>query len=291
MKFNFLKLKKKDKKVEDTQENNQEKDIVNVAKAEYTITIKEEIGDTLREVKTFQASRWVDKEDFLVYLYNPKLNFMELFPQREKDLIKLDPKEIKEKLNNKRKELKKLGDSKGQVDDNKKNVELEVMQLEAKLKASEWKKTAFLEFGSRGEKKMTFVREGTNMFPIAYDAERNIYGIPSDIRKKSASILMRNKENKYNKHKKLIEGTVMGMFIIGIICLVAGGYMLFKAYNLYEDNPINQQKVNTLDVANQCSKIAIDNAKQVNEIYKTISEDLGKEQTVITGLQPKVVAD
>src|SRR6056297_3005293 len=113
MKFNFLKLKKKDKKVEDTQENNQEKDIVNVAKAEYTITIKEEIGDTLREVKTFQASRWVDKEDFLVYLYNPKLNFMELFPQREKDLIKLDPKEIKEKLNNKRKELKKLGDSKG----------------------------------------------------------------------------------------------------------------------------------------------------------------------------------
>ena len=88
-KINFNKKKQEIKK-EETNNNTGDKDIANVGGADYLITIKEEIGDTLREVITFGAQRWVDKEDFLVYLYNPKKNFMELFPQREKDLIKLD---------------------------------------------------------------------------------------------------------------------------------------------------------------------------------------------------------
>ena len=165
------------------------------------------------------------------------------------------------------------------------------MKLEAKLKASEWKKSAFLEFGSKGEKIITFMREGTNMFPIAYDSERNIYGVPSDIRKKSAAILMRNKENKYNRHKQLIEGSVFGALIIALIMFAASGYMLFKAYNLYEEHPVNQAKLDTLDVANACSNIAVKNAQEVNEIYKTIKEDLNKPQTVIGGVQPKTVGD
>lgn len=264
-------------------------DIAAVGKAEYLITLKEEIGDTLREVTHFTASRWVDKEEYLVYLYNPKLNFMELFPQRDKDLIKLNKKEIREKLKNKRAELKKLEETTDPVKVNKKNVELEVMKLEAKLKASDWEKTAFLEFGSKGEKKITFMREGTNMFPIAYDSKRNIYGIPSDIRKKSAAILMRNKENKYNRHKAILEGGVFGALVLSIIFMLLSGYTLFKAYNLYEENPINQAKIDTLDVANECSNIALNNAKQVNEIFKTIKGDLNKPQTVIEGVQPKTI--
>jgi len=305
MKLGFLKFNKRKEK--QTQEknnntsgsaleqletnNNQSKDIAAVGKAEYHITIKEEIGDTLREVTQFTASRWVDKEEYLVYLYNAKLNFMELFPQREKDLIKLDPKEIREKLDAKRKELRRLEETEDPVKVNKKNVELEIIKLEAKLKASEWKKTAFLEFGSKGEKKITFMREGTNMFPIAYDSVRNIYGIPSDIRKKSAAILMRNKENKYNRHKAIIEGGVFGALVLSIIFMLVSGYILFKAYNLYEENPINQAKLDTLEVANACSNIALNNAEQVNEIYKTIKDDLNKPQTVIEGVKPKTVGD
>lgn len=267
----------------------EEKDLI-VKGSSYNIIIKEDLGDSLRRVTTFKAERWVDKENFLVYLRNEKRNFLELLPKREKEILDLDKKDLESRVKKIREKLKEVEKGVNPDKINKNNIKFDLMRYEAQLRAIEWGKCAFLEFGENGEKELTFIRDGTNMFPVGYDATRKLYGVPDDIRKKPLYFLMRNKENKYSKHQKLISGATFGVIAIACIMFIISCFMLFKAYDLYSSHEVNEAKLQSLSVANACSNIALNNANAVNDIYKTIKNELNKSQTVITGIQPQEIS-
>ena len=77
--FNKKQDKKQDKKKEDDNSNNE------VNKAEYEIVLLEKLGGTVREITKFDASRFRDDEDHVVYLKNDKKKFLEIFPQQIND--------------------------------------------------------------------------------------------------------------------------------------------------------------------------------------------------------------
>lgn len=83
------------KKKEKKQEVKKEK---KTSKPDFKIVIWEDIGYSVKEVKTFFAYRFVD-EDKIPFIYNEELKFMELYPQDMKDNDDLNEKEIIKKLN------------------------------------------------------------------------------------------------------------------------------------------------------------------------------------------------
>lgn len=291
------KLFKKKPKEETTQPENynifKNKENKLMEGSSYLITIKQEVSDSgvLRTIaKPFWASRFRDERTNMTFLYSEdkkgNVNFMELFPERKEELAKLDPKKLQSQLIKDQGELKKIQQNPNSVQVNRNDVEFNIMKIKAQLSASKWMKCSFLSFGSSGEKEFTFLREGTSFFPIGFDPERNIFGIPSDIAKKSAWTWLRNKEIKHSKKSTFDKVVVTSVLVIAIM-LGASAFMLYKAYAVYGDNPVNQAKADALDALNKCSEQNLKSAEQLNKIIENMDGVFQRPTTtIIKGIEP-----
>lgn len=65
-----------------------------VTKAEYQIVLLEKLGGTVREITRFDAARFRDDVDHVVYLKNDKKKFLEIFPQQVNDFKNYSEKEV-----------------------------------------------------------------------------------------------------------------------------------------------------------------------------------------------------
>jgi len=262
-------------------------------KAEYKIVLLEKLGGTVRAIKTFYAYRWLDTEDHVVYLKNDSLKFMEIFPQQINDFKNYSPGEVQGLINKYQHKLEteRTIDS---ADVNDKDIEFELLKLKAKMRSFKFDPNAsYLSFDEHSRPTFHYLREGSSFHPFKIDTDTKTIFTPSDNRKKSASIALRNKESKYNT-KKLIEGGTILLLLLGFVFFGTGGYFWYKAnssanaaFNNYDQSHIAAAQRASLETANQCAKITTEIAGASLNIFNSLEGKLNQNQTIISGLTPE----
>lgn len=272
---------------------NKEKNEVN--KAEYKIVLLEKLGGTVRIIKSFFASRWKDEEDHVIYLKNDdkSVKFMEIFPQQINDLKNYTEKEVDQLIEKYSKILERERD-RDTEELNEKDIEFQLLKLKAKKRSFKFDSNAsYLSFDENARPTFYFLREGSTFFPFKWDTETKNIFVPSDNRKKSASISLRNKENKYNT-KKLLDGVSIVLLVVGFLMCAGGGYFLFKAkqsndlsFQAYDKSEIAAAQRACLEQINTIAGNVAQSAKDVEKITNNLEEQLNKPQTVISGVIPE----
>jgi len=279
----------KNKKIKEEKEKNE------VNKAEYKIVLVEKLGGTVRVIKSFFASRWKDEEDHVVYLKNgdKSVAFMEIFPQQINDFKNYGENEV-DKLIDKYSTILERERDRDTEELNDKDVEYELLKLKAKKRSFKFDSNAsYLSFDENARPTFYFLREGSTFFPLKWDTNTKNIFVPSDNRKKSASISLRNKENKYNT-KKLLDGVSIVLLVVGFLMCSGGGYFLFKAkqandtsFNAYDSSQIAAAQRACLEQINSIAGNVAQSAQDVEKITNNLEEQLNKPQTVITGVTPE----
>jgi hypothetical protein len=283
-------FKKKDK-LKKQAKDKEEKSEVN--KADFSIVIFDKLGGTVREITRFDAARFRDDLDHVVYLKNDKKKFLEIFPQDVNDFKHYTEKEV-DTLIAKNQDLLEQERKNDSENVNDKNIEFELLKLHAKKRSFKFSENSSnLSFDSKGKPTFYYLREGSTFFPFKWDTETKNIFVPSDNRKKSASIALRNKESKYDT-TKLVTGAAVLLIIIGIIFAAGGGYFMMKAKGAYseafadyEASNIAAIQTGCLQNINEVSNSLTNSANNIEKITKTIEDDLNKPQTVINGVIPE----
>lgn len=278
---------KKNKKDSEQTEKNE------VNKAEYKIVILEKLGGTVREIKELNCERFRDDEDHVVYLRNTKDKFLEIFPQQINDFKNYTESEV-DKLINKYQTILEKERSRDSQDVNDKDIEFELLKLKAKKRSFKFGQNAsYLSFSSNGRPTFYFLREGSTFHPVKWDVDTKTIFTPSDNRKKSASLALRNKQNKYNT-QALISGAGILLIIVGLVMAAGGGYFMFKAkgaydtaFTQYEQSEIAQATRLCLESAGALNTEIAKTAENVADITESVSDNLNRPQTVIEGVIPE----
>ena len=277
-------FKQKVEKEKDVNEND-----TDFNKAKYKIVLHEKLGGTVREITDFEAFRWIDAEDNVVYLKNDKKKFLEIFPQQMQDFKNYTREEVDDLLDRYSDKLKR--ERKNDSDEvNDKDIEYEILKLKAKQRSFINKLDAsYLSFDKKGKPTFNFLREGSTFFPFKWDTDTNTIFVPSDNRKKSASIALRNKEAKYNT-QKIVAGMMVLLLVIQLVALVATGWGYLKITNMekelfiaYDESAIAAAKRACLEDVGAVSKVVKDNALEVNSIVESVKDELNKPQTIVQG--------
>jgi hypothetical protein len=273
MKIPFFNKKDKDLKQDDKLIDDKNKSDKGSIENKYLITVKEKLGSNTRNIKSFYAVRYLDNEDFVQYLYNKKLKFLELFPQQEKDFSDFSKDDVQKKLGKLKEKLKaELEEDTEEINDD--DLNFEIMKLEAKLRHIKYSNdsSSYLTLGEDGVPEFIFIREGSTFHPVKWDINTKTIYTPSDNKKKSASMLLRNKEYKYTRFKDVVEGITIFLLVISGIFAIGGGYMYYKAYNLYDNSNIAEATRASLDVANQCGGVVLQTAEEAKRLTKETSD-------------------
>lgn len=278
-----------------TKKKEEEQNDINkeVNKAEYKIILVEKLGGTVRVIKSFFASRFIDEEDNVVYLRNEKLKFLEIFPQQINDFKNYSEEEVNALINKYTRILQQ--ERKEDTDGiNDKDLEFELLKLKAKKRSFEFSpNSSYLSFDENSRPTFYFLREGSTFHALKWDTDTKNIFTPSDNRKKSASLALRNKQNKYNT-KKLLDGVSIILIIVGFIMAAAGGYFMFKAnsanndaFAQYDESEIAKAQRACLENINSVASSVSKTAKDVESITTKVEKDLNKPQTIINGVIPE----
>jgi len=237
-----------------------------IKKQSYIIKIYEQLGSTVREVRTFEAKRFVDKENHTVFLKNDhkKIDFLEVFPETLDELQKFDKEKIKFQINCVQKELDDI-DDKFTTDLDFKELEFKLRRLKAIQRSLNFKSGSYVSFDSDGQPNFYFKREGSTFHPFKWDLDTSTIYTASDNKKKSSIMNLRNKEEKYNK-TTLIETSTMILLFIGVVLTlgnVFGGIYMWKSY---DNSNLNDMKTENLKTFKICSNILLDDAKNIGKI-------------------------
>lgn len=258
---------------------------------DFKIVIWEDVGFSVREIKTFQAARFMD-EDKVPFIYNEELNFMELYPQDIRDNVKLDEKDILSKIKEIEKKLKEIRakDIEDYKEDEPNTLDLEfkLMTFKAKERGLKYSKSAsYVNFDSKGQVCFNFLRKGNSFFPFKWDTDTETIHTASEPVVKKAGILLRNKENKYLP-KKLIETStliLLALVIIGTIANLFFGGWLWKKY---DSSTIAEEARLQIEMTNECSQIVVNNADLVSNMASKLNLLLNDQTTTtIQGIIPK----
>ena len=244
-----------------------------IKKKEYRITLKEKLGDTTRTIKSFNAFRFFDEENKVVLLKNDdkKIQFVEIFPEEVKSFTKPEQDKVEAKLLKLRKILEKeLEEDTEEV--NEKDIEEEIRVLEAIKRSFKFSKGSYITFTEDGQPEFTFLREGSEFHPFRWDADTKTIYTPSDNKKKSAILSLRNKEVKY-KSKQLVEVSTIILLIIGVVLVLGNLFIGYKIWNFYDESNMAQLESHSLNTLKQCQDFMLADAK----IIQAITEDLSKE--------------
>lgn len=271
--FDFLKSKKKpsDKK-EDENEFNAAS--AKTSKAKYKVVIKEKFAKGTTTFKTIECQRYIDPDDYVVYLQNMKGNimFMELMPQDENDYVKLNEKEVDNKLKIVRLKLKneeKYDDE----DINIKNLKFEIMRLEAKKRGFKYDPDSpYMTIDEDGTKVFYFLREGSTFHPFKWDTDTKTIYVANDNKKKKAGMARKNKSYKYSKFKNVIEGSVMFMMVLNVILAAGLGYIGLKFFSKLDESKIIEAQNFCIQKGAEWTQIVQKNAEAAESILNTLKE-------------------
>jgi len=289
----MFKNKKKNNKEEI---GNEDLDFKDVNKAKFQVIILDTIAGAPRYVTEFEAIRYRDDIDHVVYLKNDKKQFLEIFPEQITDFKNYTEGEvdklIKETQINLRRE--RVRDSE---EINDKDLETQLLKLQAKKRSFRFDINASYVCNWKGSKPtFFFLRKGSNFLPYKWDSKTTSIFVPSDNRKKSASIALRNKDTKYTKHKKLIEGGVILMLILGFCMMMGGGYSWYKAnqshkelLKAYDETEIAKATRRSLEVAALCADVSLKTNQKALDIVNKAEEKINEPKTIIEGLLPEAL--
>lgn len=263
-----------------------EGDTSKAATPKYKIVVLESLGKQTREVRRFNAERFIDETDNVVYLRNEKLKFFEIFPEDEPQKIDLSIDEIDKKLEEIQdylKSPKKMKD-KGL---NPKNLEYDQMKFGAQKRALSYGTDAsYISFDQQSSPTFYFLRKGSTFYPFKWDTDTSTVYAASDNKKKKSTIALRNKENKY-KTKKFVEtSTLIFLLIVIVVGLVEiwGAAKLFKSYDESEIAAIKRACVEDVVVASEKME---QSANAISRITDKIENQINKPDVVIEGIAPK----
>ncbi len=284
-------IKKKEQVIKNPEEQKVESKKIN--KAEYKVIIKDKIGGVARTIKEIKAYRWKDELDEVVYLKNDDERFIEIFPEQINDFKNYKETEVDALIKKYQKILEAERD-RDTEDINEKDIEFELLKLQAKKRSFKFNhNSSYLDLDQNNQPTFTFLRQGSDFLPFKWDLDSKTIFVPSDNRKKSASLALRNKESKYNT-KKLLDGISIVLVVIGFLMLGAGGYMIFKANNTAQEAFANYETSELAVLQRQCLEATAEQAKliqeaanNVNDITESIDENLNRPQTIIQGVLPE----
>jgi hypothetical protein len=275
--------KNKEKKEEEAQKSE-------AAKPDYKVTIWEDVGYSVREVKTFYAYRFVD-EDKTPFIQNEDLKFIELYPQDLKDIVPLNAAEIEKKLKEIEAKLKEIRNKKiedyKEDEPNTQDLEFEILKLKAKQRGLKYDKSgSYVSFDSKGQVCFNFKRQGNTFFPFKWDTNTDTVFVPSDGVTKKAGILLRNKENKYMP-KKLVETTTLILLVVGVILVVGNIILGAWMWSKYDSSNIGALEMENLKIQQVCSEVVLTNAKFFVETVTQVEKYINQTPTTnIQGLVP-----
>ena len=261
-------------------------------KAEYNVILLKKQGGTVKIIKKFPAHRW-RSDDHVVYLRNDKrkVKCLEIFPEQIQDFVNYTEKEVDDKIKELQFKLKKEQEKDTEL--NEKDIEFELRKLEAKKRSFQFSKFANYEFlDETNTPTFFFLRQGSSFLPFKWDTDTSTIFLPSDNRKKSASLILRNKEQKYNINK-VIQGLSIVVAIIALVLLVASGWTWMKAtdaydqaFQSYDESSIAAAQRACLEDINSITE----NNLRMNSIALGILNEaegrLNMNQTVIEGVRP-----
>lgn len=246
--------------------------------AQYNIHIYEGLGKTPRKIKTFVAERWVDDDDKIPYLrYQDPRNkgdiWLEVFPEKVKDFVNKDKQTLQKEL----KELeKKLEDEKNKDEPevNFKDIQYEIMKIHAQLRTFNFSPDAsYVSLDENNKPEFFYKREGSTYHPFKWDMDTSTIYTPSDNKKKSSTIALRNKENKYNTTPLSYKVLSMIFLAITMIAALGFGYLSYKSVNQYSDSEIQAAKEQCLQ---NYAGVVSQTEKQASTINKILSDFEGK---------------
>ncbi len=284
-----MSLFRKKKTYEVNTSTNTRKTTSKTSKAEYRVEIKEAFGKGTTTLKTISCKREIDQDDHVVYLSNITEKFLELMPEDENDLQKLDIKEIERKLNIAKSSLKKEK-TKDDPNVNEKNFQYTIMKLEAQKRALSYSKdNAYLTIDHDGVKKFTFLRKGSTFYPFKWDIDTRTIYVTSENVKKKAGMARRNKQIKYSKFKNVIEGSVMFMMILNVILAIALGYTALKMFSKFDESKIVEAQNFCVQKGAEWTAIIEKNAKASEAIFKQIQDKTGVDNPFLDNFVPASV--
>lgn len=222
---------------------NADEDVKNVNRARYKVHIYEKLsGNMPRFIKTIDADRWVDQQDFIPYLKNETENFMEVFPQKESYPVNYSKNELENQLKEKEKEWKKEKD-KEHPTVNFKDVEYDIMKLKARIRSLKTSPDAVTSsLGRNNIPEFIMLREGSTFHPMSWDLDTSTIQTTNDNKKKSANLALRNKENKYNTEDNKVKTASWVLLAMGVILILGNLFVGWKNLQTYSDQEINQLK-------------------------------------------------
>jgi len=279
---------KKDKTETDTSKDNK-KTSGKTSKAAYKVVIKEKAGNLTTTLTEIEVERYIDPDDYVVYLMNMKGNikFLELFPQDENDNVKLTEKQVDSRLQKAREKLRQE-EIVDEEDVNIKNLEFEVMKYEALKRSFKFDKSApYITIDSDGTKKFYFLREGSTFYPFKWDTETKTVYTASDNKKKKAGIARRNKQLKYSKFKNVIEGSVMFIAIINVVALAGLVFGYYQLFDKYDDSQVIEIQNYCLTKAAEWTAITEKNAKATEQLINNLNDQVVKSNPIVDQFIPK----
>jgi len=283
-------FKKKVKKEEDTANAG--------IKKEYKVILKEKITrGTTRTIRTFDAGRWKDPKDGVVYLKgieNQKhpINFLEIFPDDMKNFVKFKKESI---LDDQILKVTEQLEAEQELDDpevNQKNFEYELMKLEAQKRAFKYNnEAAYFTFGEDSRVEIYYLRDGSDFRPFKWDTDTATIYQPSEAKKKSVVTTLRNKEAKYKTNDK-VTATAIILLIVGVVLTLGNVFAGLKVWSMYDESKIAELELSALQTLDVCSGVV---AKTNQEVQKTaitlntLAQTLNEKTTqpVIAGILPQ----
>jgi len=265
-----MKLFGKNKNKNSTVKTDEEKKTDGIKKEVYRVVLKEKLGDTTRTIKTFDAKRFIDIDNHVVLLTNEKLKFMEIFPEEVKDFTDYDKEKIKAKLD--KLKVSMQSELEDDTELNEKDIEYEIIKLEAIKRSFLYSKGSYISFAEDGQPYFTFLREGSSFHAFRWDANTKTIYTPSDNKKKSAILSLRNKETKYGP-KNIVETITIILLLVGLVLTLGNLWGGLKIYQSYDESKIAALELKGATTLEFCSDIMLSNAKLIQGITQDLSEE------------------
>lgn len=265
----------------------------NKNKAEYNVMIVQKQGGAVKIIKKFPAHRFRADDD-VIYLRNDnrKVKFLEIFPENVTDFKNYNEVEVDKLIKTYEEKLRR--ERQNDSDEiNDKDLEFELLKLKAKKRSFKFSHNASYEIlDETNTPTFIFLRKGSSMIPYKWDNDDTTIFLPSDNRKKSASIALRNKETKYNS-KVIVTGITILLLIVGVALNAAAGFSWYKAseaqkeyMQAYDETEMALAQRRALEVANQCAETSLKVSQSAVNVVNKAEEKINEPKTIIEGILP-----
>jgi hypothetical protein len=286
--------KKKDKQTEqDLNKLSEQRDQQgkNTNRSAYRIHIWESFGSggMPRKVKpAFIAYRFADEDELIPYLKNEDQKFFEIFPQQIKDFIDDTKDNIQKKLKQTEDKLKKERELE-EPNVNFKDLEHQIRKYKAQLRSFDISHNA--SYGSLGDDNIiefNYLRVGSSLLPVKWDLETKQIVVPSDNKRKSATIALRNKEAKYPTADNQVKFTSWLFLVLTLLAFLGTSYIGYKQMMTYDENEINEIRTNMLQNTLETTNNIKSQSESISKIADKLNSQLkADEVTVVEGRDTK----